>query len=36
MALIYGFSAEADPIDVNLIEEVLSDKAEFGALSSPE
>ena len=36
MALIYGFSAESDPIDVNLIEEVLSDKAEFGALTNKE
>ena len=35
-ALVYGFSAEAEVIDVNLIEEVLSDKAEFGALSSPD
>ena len=35
-ALIYGFSAEAELIDVNLVEEVLSDKAEFGALSNPE
>lgn len=35
-ALVYGFSAEAELIDVNLIEEVLSDKAEFGALSNPE
>jgi type II secretory pathway predicted ATPase ExeA len=35
-ALIYGFSSESEQIDVNLIEEVLSDKEEFGALSSPE
>lgn len=35
-ALVYGFSAGADRIDVDLIEEVLSDKAEFGALSNPE
>jgi len=35
-ALVYGFSAEAELIDVNLVEEVLSDKAEFGALSNPE
>lgn len=35
-ALIYGFSSESEFIDVNLIEEVLSDKAEFGALSNPD
>ena len=35
-ALVYGFSSESELIDVNLIEEVLSDKAEFGALSDPE
>lgn len=35
-ALIYGFSSESGRIDVSLIEEVLSDKAEFGTLSSPE
>lgn len=35
-ALVYGFSAEAKLIDLKLVEEVLSDKAEFGALSSPE
>lgn len=35
MALVYGFSAEAEIIDLALIEEVLSDKAEFGALSVP-
>lgn len=34
-ALVYGFSSEAELIDINLIEEVLSDKAEFGALSTP-
>jgi len=34
-ALVYGFSAEAKLIDLKLVEEVLSDKAEFGALSSP-
>jgi len=32
-ALVYGFSAEADIIDLGLVEEVLSDKSEFGALS---
>jgi general secretion pathway protein A len=31
-ALVYGFSAEAKLIDLALVEEVLSDKAEFGAL----
>ena len=35
-ALVYGFSAGAELIDANLIEEVLSDKAEFGALSNPD
>jgi type II secretory pathway predicted ATPase ExeA len=32
-ALVYGFAAGADRIDLALLEEVLSDKAEFGALS---
>jgi general secretion pathway protein A len=31
-ALVYGFSAESELIDLKLVEEVLSDKAEFGAL----
>lgn len=35
-ALVYGFSAEAEMIDVELVEEVLSDRAEFGALSGQE
>ncbi len=35
-ALVYGFSAESELIDVTLVEEVLSDKAEYGALSNPE
>jgi len=35
-ALVYGFAAESEHIDLDLIEEVLSDKAEFGALSNPE
>jgi len=35
-ALVYGFSAEAELIDLKLVEEVLSDKVEFGALSNPE
>jgi len=35
-ALVYGFSAESERIDLDLVEEVLSDKTEFGALSSPE
>lgn len=33
-ALVYGFSAESEMIDLKLVEEVLSDKAEFGALSN--
>jgi len=33
-ALIYGFAAESERIDLVLVEEVLSDKAEFGALSN--
>jgi len=35
-ALVYGYSAESERIDLVLVEEVLSDKAEFGALSNPE
>ena len=35
-ALVYGYSSESAIIDVDVIEEVLSDKAEFGALSSLE
>jgi general secretion pathway protein A len=35
-ALIYGFASEADRIDRDIVEEVLSDKVEFGALLSPE
>jgi type II secretory pathway predicted ATPase ExeA len=35
-ALVYGFSSEAELIDLGLVEEVLSDKAEFGALPNPE
>jgi type II secretory pathway predicted ATPase ExeA len=31
-ALVYGFSTESESITVELVEEVLSDKAEFGAL----
>jgi len=31
-ALVYGYSAEAEQIDLDLVEEVLSDKIEFGAL----
>jgi general secretion pathway protein A len=33
-ALIYGFAAGSERIDLDLVEEVLSDKAEFGALSN--
>ena len=32
-ALVYGYSAGAELIDLGLVEEVLSDKGEFGALS---
>lgn len=32
-ALVYGFSAEADRIDLVQVDEVLNDRAEFGALS---
>lgn len=35
-ALVYGFSAESAEIDLKLVEEVLSDRAEFGALSNSE
>ena len=35
-ALVYGFAAEAEFIDHVLVEEVLKDKAEFGALSNTE
>ncbi len=35
-ALVYGFAAEAKLIDLSLVEEMLRDKAEFGALSNPE
>ena len=35
-ALVYGFSAEAELVDLGLVEEMLSDKAEFGALSNLE
>jgi general secretion pathway protein A len=31
-ALVYGFSAEAERIDLALVKDVLNDKAEFGAL----
>jgi type II secretory pathway predicted ATPase ExeA len=35
-ALMYGFSAESDSIDADLIEEVLIDKVEYGAMPNPE
>ena len=35
-ALVYGFSAESERIGLKLVDEVLRDKMEFGALSSPE
>jgi general secretion pathway protein A len=34
-ALVYGFSIESDLINLAQVEEVLRDKVEFGALSSP-
>lgn len=33
-ALVYGFAAEAEYIDQALVEELLKDKAEYGALSN--
>jgi general secretion pathway protein A len=33
--LIYGFAAELERIDLVVVDEVLKDKAEFGALSNP-
>lgn len=33
MALVYGFSSESEKIDVDLISEVIKDRAEFGVLS---
>lgn len=30
----YGYSSESKLIDVNLVEEVLQDRAEYGALSN--
>lgn len=33
-ALVYGFSADSAMVDVDLIEEVVRDKSEFGALSN--
>ena len=35
-ALMYGFSMSSDQIDVDLIDEVLLDKAKYGALPKPE
>ena len=35
-ALVYGFASDSQRIDLELVEELLSDKSEFGALSSPE
>jgi general secretion pathway protein A len=32
--LVYGFAAEAEQIDLDMVEEVLSDSAEYGALSN--
>lgn len=33
-SLVYGFAAESEQIDLTLVEEMLSDKTEFGTLSS--
>jgi type II secretory pathway predicted ATPase ExeA len=33
-ALVYGFASEAEMIDLELVNEMLSDRAEFGALSN--
>ena len=33
-ALVYGFSAGSEKIDLDLVNEVLNDKAEYGALSN--
>jgi general secretion pathway protein A len=33
-ALVYGFATEAEQIDLGLVDEVLSDSAEYGALSN--
>lgn len=35
MALVYGFSAESQTVGLDLIEEVLNDKEEYGSLSNP-
>ena len=35
-ALVYGFSSESELIDVSLVEEVLNDRAEYGALTNNE
>ena len=35
-AMVYGFADESKMISLALVEEVLKDKAEFGALSNPE
>ncbi|MCB2017489.1 MAG: AAA family ATPase [Hydrogenophaga sp.] len=32
MALVYGFASEASPIDVQVIDEVLRDRSEYGVL----
>ncbi len=36
MTLAYGFSAGAKSIDLGLVDEVINDKVEYGALSNPE
>lgn len=33
MALVYGMAQEADPIDDNVVQSVLSDRADYGALN---
>jgi len=35
-AMVYGFSAGSELIDLEIVEEVLSDKVEYGALSNQE
>jgi type II secretory pathway predicted ATPase ExeA len=34
MALVYGYSTNADKIDVNLVREVIRDRADFGVLGA--
>ena len=32
MALVYGYSTNADKVDINLVREVIKDRSEFGVL----